>query len=1023
MTDGDGAGSSGNPAGTPAGTPVGTPAATPQGTPQGPSQRDPRSPPQPDGQQQPVPQQQPTAPQQQAQTTSLAQAAQQTASFAQRVATAEADWRRVTQQQLRSALASANPVQQQQQYASPVAQQPIQFGSMPPQQTFVQQPAPIQQQAQQIPVPMPAQQPVARNLFGTPQNTPAQTPLPQPMQQQPMQPIMHTPLPQPTQQNVPPLTVGMPPGMPPQQPVQFMNPMYTGNVAMQPVQQQQPFLPMAPWTPGRAGGVSTMLPNQTGVYRGPTGNYTVNAPPSTPANAAATAMMATAMTPQGDRNPGANALETFKFVRPFDQIGQQQMYGMQQQQQFQQQLPTLGPAEIPHPNTGTPMPYWCVNGRRIRYVTANAVAEDAKYDPQSYRYLAQLGMNDVNCIQVVSDDGVSNLLERDWPNLDNHGNVQPLNIPSDRIFLEDDPAMIAEVAAAAAGNRQVNWATPPADGAYNPLNGTHYWQSRTSGQCYDKFGYFLFLSEDRRTFDNQIERYSIFAYYTDMQIYDRLSNPFQGYANIIVQHPVYRADREPSPHPEPKVLDLEELYAAINGPVGMLDEWDPSPHAKVTKDLQLSRAKDNAILNPAQQPIAQQREHDSGLKQKLNYPKRFVYSNRETRSWMNFIDDIDQFANMARWDIDESGMRKRLILMRDLIEESEKTWERDAFRDFQAYHRREPTYQEYVIFLANKKYVPDNHQAVHATLCKDFKFINDNLEKFHIEMRRLMKEAMYNLYAMDEHTCLILYEKYPSDLQQKLREKYEFISCNSGTNSFLGKSYDQIVDMVEYVAKMMQKYTTTLMKPPQKRPRDEGGRGGGASGNPSQAPAKKGPGSKGSGGKGGKGGGRGTKGGAPKGGRGNTNTRATKISVKKDEKEQMMAIKDRDDYMHATTDELKKTCMQKKQCLDCGQTGHTAGSKECSKHGTRVRLDREAGRIVDKSGQAHSTEQQRKAADAKIAKATAANTKAMKENANQIAALKKQNTETQAAVAAAGETMSKMAESLAAITLKLMEKP
>ena len=45
----------------------------------------------------------------------------------------------------------------------------------------------------------------------------------------------------------------------------------------------------------------------------------------------------------------------------------------------------LGAAEIPHPVTGDMLPYWCINGRRIRYVTAKAVNEDAKYDPNSYQ--------------------------------------------------------------------------------------------------------------------------------------------------------------------------------------------------------------------------------------------------------------------------------------------------------------------------------------------------------------------------------------------------------------------------------------------------------------------------------------------------------------------------------------------------------------------------------------------------------------------------------------------------------------
>ena len=57
---------------------------------------------------------------------------------------------------------------------------------------------------------------------------------------------------------------------------------------------------------------------------------------------------------------------------------------------------------------------------------------------------------------------------------------------------------------------------------------------------------------------------------------------------------------------------------------------------------------------------------------------------------------------------------------------------------------------------------------------------------------------------MGEHECLLLFDKYPADLQMKLGEKYEFISCNNGPTSFLHKLYNEIVDMVEKVAKLMQ---------------------------------------------------------------------------------------------------------------------------------------------------------------------------------------------------------------------------
>ena len=70
-----------------------------------------------------------------------------------------------------------------------------------------------------------------------------------------------------------------------------------------------------------------------------------------------------------------------------------------------------------------------------------------------------------------------------------------------------------------------------------------------------------------------------------------------------------------------------------------------------------------------------------------------------------------------------------------------------------------------------------------------------------------MKEAQWNLYIMGEHECQLVYDKYPEDLKLELRKEYKFTSCNQGPNSFLNRSYDEIVDMVKKVAKIMQKYT------------------------------------------------------------------------------------------------------------------------------------------------------------------------------------------------------------------------
>ena len=66
-------------------------------------------------------------------------------------------------------------------------------------------------------------------------------------------------------------------------------------------------------------------------------------------------------------------------------------------------------------------------------------------------------------------------------------------------------------------------------------------------------------------------------------------------------------------------------------------------------------------------------------------------------------------------------------------------------------------YQECVIYLANKKYVPENHVAVHATLARQFAFIPDDLEKFHIGMRRLMKEAQWDLYCIVWESTSVYY--------------------------------------------------------------------------------------------------------------------------------------------------------------------------------------------------------------------------------------------------------------------------
>ena len=63
----------------------------------------------------------------------------------------------------------------------------------------------------------------------------------------------------------------------------------------------------------------------------------------------------------------------------------------------------------------------------------------------------------------------------------------------------------------------------------------------------------------------------------------------------FVQQPHYRADLEPPPHPKPEYLDFCEMYSSIHGPEGMIDNWDPSPHAKIWKGQQLDRARNDAL--------------------------------------------------------------------------------------------------------------------------------------------------------------------------------------------------------------------------------------------------------------------------------------------------------------------------------------------------------------------------------------------------------------------------------------------
>ena len=99
-------------------------------------------------------------------------------------------------------------------------------------------------------------------------------------------------------------------------------------------------------------------------------------------------------------------------------------------------------------------------------------------------------------------------------------------------------------------------------------------------------------------FDLQIQRFNIFAYYDAMQIFDKEGSAWQGYANTIIQTPYYRADRAPPPFPEPDNLSLREMYACINGPEGMLDVWDPSPHHKLWKETTLTTFG-HGVLGPS----------------------------------------------------------------------------------------------------------------------------------------------------------------------------------------------------------------------------------------------------------------------------------------------------------------------------------------------------------------------------------------------------------------------------------------
>ena len=524
---------------------------------------------------------------------------------------------------------------------------------------------------------------------------------------------------------------------------------------------------------------------------------------------------------------------------------------------------------------GITMPYWCIYGRRVRYVTQREIDMDAKYDWQGVIGHAQLTAAEMGQMQCVHEDGLGINMGSSWP---------PPGDALDPIVKFPKNYVWQPLTAAGANNLAVDGAglfrNDAAPLANTPALNVDYW--------FDEYGPYDRVSRIIDTSDagdfTRIRRYDVLSFYGPEWRYDLKGMKVQLFGYDF--------------HYSTEVVATVINYSATNPP--------PPCNTPTFNFAKFNRAKVAGVdYNPVESlpgvatptVVPGAGVSTSGMRNlptlKIEPIKSFKLSEANKYSWNDYVTQVDQKANATGIHNNELA---KLALVRDNLHADEKKWETHWFAQLEADMGRSPTYLEYVKLIAQHRMVSVDEVTENSRRLRDLEFKTD-IQTWNVLFFECASRAQVDLSKMETQVAIMYFEKLPEEIAYAIHQK----NATSRPEEYAALSWEKHLRKVsEFVCKQMHKFMpSTSAKRSRvafsKDTKEEDG--------------------------------------------GTDRKKLRKKDKNKAERVLAMAEAENRNFMYAKTEEKIKECIKNKACFDCGKLGHRIGSEQCPKYAKRKKLD------------------------------------------------------------------------------------
>ena len=440
------------------------------------------------------------------------------------------------------------------------------------------------------------------------------------------------------------------------------------------------------------------------------------------------------------------------------------------------------------------MPYWCADGRRLRYITNREIVADSKREWSDAHVSKKMTAENIGQMQCIYEDGMQDMYDSGWGVIDAIAGigVDPTKkFPNQYVWqpvLEDGTSNLQ---IATDGVTELLHQKPILN---EPEMGKHYWYDKYG--AYDAVSRFVDMSKNGNAI--KIARYDIISYYGWQVRTDDDDKSFRQFgADFHLPNKAdgfqidYSGINPPPPFLPPKFNYSEFMIAQTNN-----TDYDPSPASQLVSTG--AAAVSTATSTPRMPTI------------NIGTIRKFKLSESSRFSWSDYVTQIDQKAAIANITDD----RKILAIVRDNLHDDEKSWENQWFMQSEMNLGRKIGYLEYVEKIAKYRMVPTNEQQQYSKKLQGMDFRTD-IQKFNTLFFEYCSRAVVNLVAMESRTVELYLDKLPREIVYAIHQR------NNTTSSaeYNGKSWDKFLrEPAEIACKQMNQFLPNQNK---KRERDD----------------------------------------------------------------------------------------------------------------------------------------------------------------------------------------------------------